>query len=333
MVKHIKINRRYDVAKAAGVSVVTVTYALGESNRVRMSEETQQRIRRIASELGYRPDYLQKSRIAGKTFSIGLLQPDPDTLFNLFYQHIVHGLVSAMNQDGYDLLTLFRSCGNRCVNIVQQGRLDGLVILQSDLADDHIRSLAATGIPLVLINRALPDDCQGRVACIHHDNRAMMRAAVDYAVQAGCVRLFYVNTADGFTNKEVLATFTEATGNLVPRGVIGSYISPVHADFLKLARTLLSGISQRDAVITDGRYFTETILQAGRELGKEPGHGYHLITAATSDEDRSATRAENLCFCQEPELLGGRAWALLKRVMDEKDVPRVELLPYRRDPD
>lgn len=313
--------------------MVTVTYALGESNRVRMSEETRQRIRRIASELGYRPDYLQKSRIAGKTFSIGLLQPDPDALFNLFYQHIVHGLVGAINQDGYDLLTLFRSSGNRCVNIAQQGRLDGMVILQSDLADDHIRSLAATGIPLVLVNRALPDDCQGRVACIHHDNRAMMRAAVDYAVQAGCVRLFYVNTADCFTDQEVLSTFMEATESLVSQGVIGSHILPAPTDFLKQARALLSGISERDAVITDGRYCTDAIIQAGRELGKEPGHGYHLITAANNTDDRSASRAENLCFYQDPESLGGRAWMLLKRVMDEKAAPRVELVPYHRDPD
>ncbi|MCC5838724.1 MAG: LacI family DNA-binding transcriptional regulator [Opitutales bacterium] len=54
-----------DVAAAAGVSLMTVSYALRDLNRV--SPETRQRVRKIAEDLGYQPDPMMKRLASYRT--------------------------------------------------------------------------------------------------------------------------------------------------------------------------------------------------------------------------------------------------------------------------
>src|SRR5579864_5041248 len=58
-----------DVARAAGVSVGTVSKALNNNGRLR--QETRKRVIAVASELGFRPNDLAQSLHRGQSLTVG----------------------------------------------------------------------------------------------------------------------------------------------------------------------------------------------------------------------------------------------------------------------
>lgn len=69
-----------DVAKHCGVSAMTVSRAINNSNEI--SYETKESILKACEELGYKPNFAAKSLITKKTRMIGLITPD---IANQFY--------------------------------------------------------------------------------------------------------------------------------------------------------------------------------------------------------------------------------------------------------
>ena len=65
-----------DVAKAAGVSQSTVSLVLSGKSAGRISAKTEEAVRRIAEELGYRPNIAARALRTGAARSVGLVVPD-----------------------------------------------------------------------------------------------------------------------------------------------------------------------------------------------------------------------------------------------------------------
>ena len=65
-----------DVAKAAGVSQSTVSLVLSGKSAGRISAKTEAAVRRIAEELGYRPNIAARALRTGAARSVGLVVPD-----------------------------------------------------------------------------------------------------------------------------------------------------------------------------------------------------------------------------------------------------------------
>ena len=62
-----------DIAKEAGVSPRSVSYAINETGR--LSPETRLRILKIAEEMNYQPNILAKGLVEQKTYLIGVVLP------------------------------------------------------------------------------------------------------------------------------------------------------------------------------------------------------------------------------------------------------------------
>ncbi|HTO29715.1 MAG TPA: LacI family DNA-binding transcriptional regulator [Pararhizobium sp.] len=71
----------HDVAAAAGVSISTASKAL--NNTGRMGDETRERVKRVASEIGFRPNALARGLLSKRSFTIGLLTNDTYGRFTL----------------------------------------------------------------------------------------------------------------------------------------------------------------------------------------------------------------------------------------------------------
>src|SRR5438876_1747131 len=65
--------RMRDVARKAGVSVMTVSRALNDPDKV--SEEMRQRVRAVVEEIGYVPNRLARSLSSNRSNMIGLIVP------------------------------------------------------------------------------------------------------------------------------------------------------------------------------------------------------------------------------------------------------------------
>ena len=73
--------RIYDVAHAAGVSIATASKALNETGR--MTLETRDRVKRVANEMGFRPNAMARALVSQRSLTVGLLTNDTYGRFTL----------------------------------------------------------------------------------------------------------------------------------------------------------------------------------------------------------------------------------------------------------
>lgn len=142
-----------DVAKAAGVSIATVSYAL--NGRGNLSKEMISRVRKVAESLGYLPNGAAQAMRTGRTKTIGLVLPD---LTNPFFPELAQSIEVQARKLGLSVF-LIDSQGDPEIEregvsrLVTQG-VDGIVWCPCSARD----SLAEfrEQIPVVAIDRPIP---------------------------------------------------------------------------------------------------------------------------------------------------------------------------------
>ncbi|OGV67775.1 MAG: hypothetical protein A3K19_15750 [Lentisphaerae bacterium RIFOXYB12_FULL_65_16] len=322
---------RQDVARAAGVSLTTVTHALNPPPGVRMSEETRERVRRVARELGYRPSFVGRALVSGKAYTVGLLQPHAEALFYAFYQEMVHGMVQAMQADDYNLLILFRSPDQRFMRVVEQGRIDGMLVLQSDLEVGHIDRLVEMGLPTVVVNKGYPVQPDKPVGCVHADHHRMMRDVVAEFAALGCRSLLNIGDPRACdANMQMFEGFVAATATAAGNGITGTTLAPDTKDFPAQVRALLRGGSRWDGVFVDGPELATAFLSEAQSSGLAAGRDFHLISSGTSTSFTTRQHGEVSAYNHQPGLVGRAAWVLLRDLIRGEAPGQQRLVPYKR---
>lgn len=148
-------NTIHDVASAAGVSSATVSRYL-QGHRVRASG----RVAAAVRELNFRPSPAARSLKSGATGSIAVVVPD---ITNPYFAAVVKGVESISQKDGYHIfLYNTEEDGDREAAILAdlRGRVDGVILTAADESPAAQVRLAATGIPIVLLDREVGDDAR-----------------------------------------------------------------------------------------------------------------------------------------------------------------------------
>lgn len=146
--------RMADIAEKLGISVVSVSKALSDKEGV--SEQTRERIKTAAREMGYVPLRKKPLQEAEEvTGSIGILVCDRFFADNTFYASLYRQVSLHCNAQGYSaLLEIVSADAERgCVlpAMLQSGKVDGLILLgQIDLA--YVGAVTRDGIPYVLLD-------------------------------------------------------------------------------------------------------------------------------------------------------------------------------------
>jgi LacI family transcriptional regulator len=167
----------YEIAERAGVSSSTVARILRgdvkESHR--RSVETAKRIRRLANEMGYRPNLRARAFSRGRTHGIGLLYTDDAWIFEGMNTEVVGSLVRALQRAAYHLVFAPIDSSGAWEEIVLGGQIDGGVVFQS-LPDKVRDTLRERKLPLVLLgdnsdstlSQVVVDDFAGAYAATKH---------------------------------------------------------------------------------------------------------------------------------------------------------------------
>ncbi len=331
--KKLRITRR-DIARAAGVSLTTVTHALNAPPGVRVNPNTRARIQQIARELGYRPNFVGRALVTGKTFTIGVLQPSHSSMFSSFYQEMLLGMVRAMEPHDYHPLILFCDNAHRYMKVISQGRVDGMVVLQSDLDTSHITKVMESGIPTVVMNKKTDVNPWPFAGCVHSDHIRVMREAVNELAHMGCRNILEINDHRNCdANRLMFHGFVAATEELADQGVIGSTMIPSGTDFRRQIRSALAAGQRWDGVFVDGVNFAETFLEEAHAAGLMAGRDFHLISSSCKNGARTRQQQEYAAYTHQPEKIGEATWNLLQKlVAGENIIPeqRVVLVPYKR---
>ncbi|ULO07379.1 LacI family DNA-binding transcriptional regulator [Paenibacillus sp. 19GGS1-52] len=145
----------FDVAKRSGMSVVTVSRVLNGAPSVR--EKNRQKVLDAMKELDYRPNAAARSLASGKTGIIGLIVT---TLQDSFFDAVVKELNEVLALHGYFLaISISTGIGSDDNHyLIQEDRVDGLILLSPMEEDNYIVELKRRGIPYVLIDNQKPEN-------------------------------------------------------------------------------------------------------------------------------------------------------------------------------
>ena len=170
-----------DVARAAGVSISTVSRALSVPDKV--ATETRDRVTAVAAELGYQPNRAAAGLRAGRTGAVGLLVPD---LANPYFAAVAKGVAEGAREHGLGVFVV-DSEEDPALEVELLRALahqtDG-VILASPRALEADRS-AAGGKPLVVVNQDGP-------LAVSTDNAGGVELALEHLHELGHRRVAYV---------------------------------------------------------------------------------------------------------------------------------------------
>ncbi len=142
----------YELAKATGFSVSTVSKALNHTGRI--SEETRQKILKKATELNYIASYHAKALSLNKSWIIGIIYSD-----NLgvgfshpYFSVILEGFKQEAEKQGYEITFINRNMANHKMTYLEFCRyrhVEGVFIVNYYSLSKQMPELIESGIPLI----------------------------------------------------------------------------------------------------------------------------------------------------------------------------------------
>lgn len=164
-----------DVAKAANVSVMTVSRVLNNSGYVK--KETREAIEKAIKELDYRPNLIAKSLVTGKSRIIAYVLSD---ISDQFYGSVCKGVESACFSRGYTALICNANTEDsvdKYIDMIIDRKLDGVIFHHLAVNEKQIQALKLHGIECVTVDNELflekvssidSDDYMGAVKAVKY---------------------------------------------------------------------------------------------------------------------------------------------------------------------
>jgi len=174
-----------DIARRLSISVSTVSYALNDGPRT-VDPQVKQRILEVAREINYRPNSVAKSLVTRRSRTIGIVpeRPSHNIVLGAYLQLVLNGVMNKCEDLQHDVL-IFSQHGNaptkKFVDMLLDGRCDGLIFVGGAALGDVLREAQGYGIPHVTIGGPGATDSTS----ILMDNRAGVWLAMEHLYALG----------------------------------------------------------------------------------------------------------------------------------------------------
>lgn len=182
-----------DLAKMAGVSHTTISRALNDSPLIKA--ETKEKIKALAKENNYVPNFSAKSLVNHRSYRIGLLFSSIDQGTSAsFLVDVIRGITKILSDHytlsviGLDTLESFSH--------LQAQLYDGFIFMsQSDTDDPFIEFVQKAHVPLVVLNRQLDEKETYNVAA---NDAKGVEEAITYGIKQGHKKIAMIGGKVGF---------------------------------------------------------------------------------------------------------------------------------------
>ncbi|CAM3913089.1 LacI family DNA-binding transcriptional regulator [Cohnella lubricantis] len=183
-----------DIAKAAGVSVATVSKALNGYSTVNAA--TRAKIQRIAEEMQYHPNSAARSLVGQRSMTIGVFLTTG--LANPFFAGVLGGIDRALKDRGYDLIYLAQAHaeepGYSLMRHCRSRNVEGLLVFGMQENDMDFSELIGSGLPVVFIDMEMEGE---HVGMISSDNAEAIRAEVQHLAGLNHRRIAFISGIAG----------------------------------------------------------------------------------------------------------------------------------------
>ncbi|MGP1413519.1 MAG: LacI family DNA-binding transcriptional regulator [Bacillales bacterium] len=141
----------YEVAKASGVSLATVSRVINNSDTVK--EGTKKKVLDVINKLGYKPSGLAQALATNKTTNIGVIIPRANYVY---IANLLNGISEVCREKAYNMF-LFTTSHSRiealnCLDKLIKGHVDGVIIFDDTLNEEDFEIFNSYNVPVVAIN-------------------------------------------------------------------------------------------------------------------------------------------------------------------------------------
>ena len=179
-----------DIAEKLNVSRVTVTRALLDDPQI--SDQTRIKIKSLADELGYVPNFIGRNLASKRSQLIGLSLPKVD---HSFFSNVIEVIYKSCIEAGFGVIPMisFENHANEVENLktLLSMRVDGIIAnIAYDTKDTEIYELVQSrNVPIVFFDRIIDNEAFGSIS-IHDEDAAYQ--AVSYAIQCGYEKFAHI---------------------------------------------------------------------------------------------------------------------------------------------
>ncbi len=309
-----------EVAKLAGVSQSAVSRVFTPGASV--SKKTNEKVRKAASKLGYRPNILARSLITGKSRIIGLVVAHLD---NYFYPEALELLSNALQKKGYHVLVFMvaKTAGNidDIVDEILDYQVDGIILASVSMSSNLASRCNAAGVPVILFNRTQDDD---RLSVVTSDNFLGGKQVAQFLIAGGHKRIAYISGWEGAsTQRDRESGFVDELkkqGRSLYAREVGNFIQD---DARQAARKMFTNDEIPDAVFVASDDMAFAVMDVIRfELGlKIPEH---VSVVGYDDVPIASWPAYDLTTVRQPanRMVAETVSIILESIQDQDTKPR-----------
>ncbi|MFN7025301.1 MAG: LacI family transcriptional regulator [Pseudorhizobium sp.] len=272
------------IAYMAGLGITTVSRALKDAPDI--GADTKERVRLIATQLGYQPNRAGVRLRTGKTNVIALVLSIEEELMG-FTSQLVFGISEVLAGTQYHLVLTPHSHQKDPMvpvrYILDTGSADGVIISRIAPDDQRIRLLAERKIPFAAHGRS----DMGIVHPYHdYDNEAFTYQAVEKLARKGRKHIallpppnalsFYLHSRNGFERALRDFNVVEVTmGRMTTENSLD--------DIRAFAETLMASGSAPDGIVSLSGSSTIALVAGIEAAGKVLGHDVDLVSKQSAE--------------------------------------------------
>ncbi len=254
-----------DVAKAAGVSISTVSRVINDYEHVR--PEIRHRVQSVMENLDYVPKQARRF-VEGKSNLVGVMI---SALGSEYIAEVIRGIDEALEAAGYDLMlySTHRQAAKEdfYTRTIAKGLADGLILVVPYIRDVYLDALRQASYPHIIVD---VDNTDGKSWSVGSTNRQGGYDATRYLLSLNHRRIAFLSDILGFTTSasrlEGYKAALEEFGVPFDPELVkeDNYIAPVTR---KLVEELMNLPNPPTAIFTTGDTPALRVMETLRQLG------------------------------------------------------------------
>ncbi|PIF30267.1 LacI family transcriptional regulator [Flavobacterium sp. 9] len=315
-----------DIAKAANVSVTTVSFVLNDKGeKMGISKEVIKKVLKVTEEMKFKLNMIASSLRTGKTRSIGLIVED---ISNQFFSD----LARVIEREAIDLNYRVFYCstgGNderavELVNSLLQANVDGFIITPTENMKKTIDRLLELQCPVVLLDRYFEEQDVSHVVL---DNFEGAQTAIHYFLKKGFEKIAFVTNSSELIQmnlrKQGYVNALKGVGLYDNSRVLDLEYHITEEERIEKISEFLSNNTEVDAVLFSANYLLLAGLQSFRRLGLKIPTDKAVISF--DDHDSFRLHSPSITVLSQPiEEMGKKTVMLLMKQMNEGTNYKIE---------
>ncbi|MFA7075456.1 MAG: LacI family DNA-binding transcriptional regulator [Candidatus Izemoplasmatales bacterium] len=246
-----------DVARIAGCSISTVSYALNDDKRI--PEITANKIKKIAAEIGYLPSAAARNLKKQRTKTVLVAISD---FGGPVYHELLDGIHNELEKHSY---TMIVSTGSSTDNLLKERMADGTIICDINITNKTLKQVSKILKPIIILDRKLDDT---ELVDMTIDNYDSMFLLTEDIISKGYRRIAFCHgVKKTYDNESRYAGFKAAIekhGLAIDREYVGNFTKE---SGVKIANSFIENESLPEMIVCANDEMALGIMEVLQEKG------------------------------------------------------------------